>query len=103
MKAIKEIVEYICEELEDAEEYAEKALYYKEAGDPKLAETLYTIAQQEVGHINMLHTQATRLISEFKAQGRQVPESMQAVWDWEHEKMIKWKAKITAMLGMYKG
>ena len=46
----------------------------------------------------MLHEQAIRAIKEQKATSAETPVAMQAVWDWEHEKMVDTVAKIKALL-----
>ena len=54
-------------------------------------------AQQEA------HAQVVRIIKEWKAaSGKETPESMQMVWDWEHGKIVDTVSRIKAMLEMYK-
>lgn len=101
MKKIKCLVEDIGEELESAEHYAKLALQYKQ-DDKVLAESYAKMAEAELGHVDALHAQAARLIKEQKAAGTQAPASMQAVWDWEHEKMVDHVARIKTMLSMYR-
>ena len=84
MKIIKCIVEDIREEAEGAEHYA------------KMAET-------EIGHVNTLHEHAVRLIKAKKSTGAEVPSTMQAIWDWEHGKMVDCMARVKALLSMYRG
>lgn len=67
-----------------------------------MAETFATLARDELGHAKRLHDQAARVISEYRAKGNPVPESMQAVWEWEHEQMIDHEAKVLNMLQMAK-
>ena len=45
----------------------------------------------------MLHAQAERLIKAYMDKGETPPPAMQAVWDWEHEKMIDTRARIKMM------
>ena len=54
MKEIKELVEHIHEEMEDAEDYIKLALHYKET-DSRLADTYARLAQEEIGHADHLH------------------------------------------------
>lgn len=61
-----------------------------------------SLAKDELGHVHKLHDQAARMISEFRAKGNPVPESMMAVWEWEHQKMIDHEAKIISLLQMTK-
>lgn len=103
MKIIKHLVEDIEEELEGAEHYAKLAIQYKE-DDRELADVYAKLANVELDHVNALHGQVVRIIKEYKATtGKETPAPMQAVWDWEHEKMVDASARIKAMLETYKG
>lgn len=102
MKIIKHIVEDIEEELEGAEHYAKMATKYKDS-DKQLADTYARMAQVELGHVGSLHDHAVRLIEEQKASGVQVPVSMQAVWDWEHDKQVDTAARVKSLLAVYRG
>ena len=101
MKDIKYLAHRIEEELEDAEGYALEALKHKESNHA-LAQTLYDISKQELGHTEMLHAQAVKLIKEYRETGAPVPASMQAVWDWEHEKMIEHTNRIKILYDMFR-
>lgn len=98
MKIIKHLVEQITEELEDAEKYAECAMKHKES-DKELAATYYSLAGQELDHMHRLHEQVARII---KASTEEAPPVMKAIWDWEHEKMVKWEHEIKLLLDMFR-
>lgn len=102
MKSIKYLVEDIQEELEGAEHYAKLAAQNKDL-DRALADTYYKLAGVELEHVNALHEQVVRLIKAHKATGKEVPAAMQAVWDWEHGKMVDTTARIKTLLAAYKG
>ena len=103
MKVIKCLVEDIQEELEGAEHYAKLATQHK-VNDRALADVYAKLAGVELDHVNALHEQVVRIIKEWKAtSGKETPAPMQAVWDWEHEKMVDTVARIGAMLNMYRG
>ena len=101
MKLIKKISEMIEDELEGAECYAKKALEYKEER-PELAKTFYSLANDEMEHMNILHGEVVKLIEEYREEHGAPPESMQAVYDYMHEKQIDEEREIKAMLAMYK-
>jgi rubrerythrin len=61
MKAIKELINMIEDELEGAEHYAKCALKHKE-DNPALANVFYEISTQEMRHVNMLHEEVVKLI-----------------------------------------
>lgn len=102
MKEIKWIAEHIREELEDAEKYALVALKYKDT-DRDLAQTVAGLARQEITHSELLHDQAVRLIRLQRESGVVPPVAMQAVWDWEHERMIEKTAHVKQLLEMLRG
>ena len=100
MKVIKNLVEDIQEELEGAEHYAKLATQYKDE-DRVLADNYAKLSEIELGHVNSLHEQAVRIIKAYRSAGNEPPESMQAIWDWEHKKQIEWVSKIKTLLAMY--
>ena len=100
MKMIAELVEDIREELNDAEEYAKKAIQYKQEF-PRVAENYANTASQELSHMENFHTQAVKLIQDQRATGAEVPAGMQAVWDWEHSHMMDHVARIKTLLSLY--
>lgn len=66
-----------------------------------MADTFDKMARQKLENINLLHTHVVRTINSHKQQGGEVPPAMQAVWDYEHENMIEWIARINVLIGMY--
>lgn len=101
MRKIAEIVKDIREELEGAEHYAKKATQYKD-DDKALSDTYSAMASQELGHVDLLHTQVTRIIRDHRAEHGEPPEAMMMVWNWEHESMVSHTAKVKALLEMAK-
>lgn len=101
MKKIAEIVANIREELDGATEYAKKATQYKDQ-DRALSEAYAALATAELEHVDRLHAQAVRMIKEQAATGKEVPPGMQAVWDWEHDRMVDHVARVKTMLDMYR-
>lgn len=102
MKELKEVIRNIYDELEDAEKYAKAAVRVKTA-QPELASVYYRLANEEMGHMETLHKQATEMIEAVKRTGREVPVEMRVIWEWEHEKMMDEAADVKRMLEMYKG
>lgn len=101
MKEIKKISEQIDEELQDAEKYLKCAYKYK-TDNPALSEVYYNLSLEEMKHVTMLHDAGVRLITEYSATNP-IPEGMQAIYDYLHERHIKWAAKIRARQEQYKG
>jgi hypothetical protein len=102
MLCIKELSRHIKEEANDADKYVTLALEYKEK-DRALADTYYTLAGEELKHLDMLHAQVTRIISSYRATKGEPPAPMMAIYEYLHEEMIENVAEVKVKLGMYKG
>lgn len=100
MKEIKKISEQIDAELEDAEKYLKCAYKHKE-DNPILADMYYDLSVAEMGHVTILHEASVKLINDYSAKGT-IPEGMQAVYDYLHDRHIKWARKIRARQEEYK-
>lgn len=101
MKKIAMILEFIRDEIAGAEEYAQTALEYKVL-DKAMADAAYTAATQELGHVDMWHTQVVRMIKEEQDKGKEAPAGMMMVYEWEHKKQIDAVTRIKMMLEQYK-
>ena len=100
MEIIKQISEKIDDELHDAEKYIRCA--YKVADEyPQLADTYYRLSLAEMEHVTMLHDSVVRIINELK-KTTEVPEAMQVLYDYVHDRQIKWAAKIKAKQEQFK-
>lgn len=94
MEIIKNISEKIDDELHDAEKYIKCA--YRVADEfPQLAETYYRLSLEEMNHVAMLHDSVVKIINTYK-QTNEIPPGMQTLYDYLHDKQIKWAAKIKA-------
>ena len=101
MKIIEKLSNRISEEIKDAKLYAEMALAEKDE-HRSLADTLYTISTEEMRHMQMLHNEVTRLITEYRQANGEPPASMLAVYDYLHNKHIQCAAEVKTLQGMYK-
>lgn len=100
MLIIQKLVEKIDDELQDAEKYIKCAYKVKE-DYPQLAETYYKLSLEEMKHVTMLHDQVTQIINKYK-ETNEVPAGMQAIYDYEHAREIKWASKIKAKQDNFK-
>jgi hypothetical protein len=100
MEIIRRISEKIDEELHDAEKYI-KCAYKVEEEYPQLADTYYQLSLEEMKHVTMLHDAVVRIINDYK-RDNEVPESMQILYDYMHDRQIKWASKIKAKQEQYK-
>lgn len=100
MRIIKRLSEMIEEEAEGAECYAKKALMLKEER-PSLGKMFYQLANDELSHVDTLHSAVVNLIREYREQEGDPPEGMMAVYEYLHEKQIDKVAEVKAMLAKY--
>ena len=100
MKIIEKLSDMISEEIGDAEKYARCALKHKDER-PELARLFYSLSLEEMGHMTKLHDQVVRIINDFKKTS-EVPVGMQTLYDYLHERQIKWATKIKSKQDMYK-
>ena len=100
MEIIKQISEKIDEELHDAEKYI-KCAYKVEEAHPQLADTYYQLSLEEMKHVTMLHEAVVMIINDYKRE-HDVPEGMQVLYDYLHERQIRWAAKIKAKQEQFK-
>ena len=100
MEIIKKIVSKIDDELEDAQKYINCAYKVREEY-PTLADTYYKLSLEEMKHMTMLHDEVTRLINEYK-KDHEVPAAMQTLYDYVHEREVKWASKIKSKQDNFK-
>jgi len=101
MLIIKKLSKMIKEEISDAAKYAQCALNHKEE-DRNLADTFYTLANEELNHMEMLHSQVVRIINAYRKEKGEVPAAMQALYDYVHEEQIEEVKEVKLLLTMYK-
>lgn len=101
MKIIEELSDKIEKEIKCAEEYAKCALTHKE-DNLQLAETYYKIASEKMVHMNLLHTQVTLIIEDYRKKNGEPPEAMKVLYNILHRKHIEHAAAVKGMLALYK-
>lgn len=101
MKVIKEIVDQIEEEIDGAENYAERAMQYREE-DKALADTYAKLSEVELGHVDLLHAQVVRIIKAWQAKGNETPHDMEILYQWRHDKEIQKIKEIKILLSLYR-
>ena len=101
MKILKHMIEKSEDTLDEIEWYAEKALHYK-AEHKAIADVYNKIADMHITIYEMLHKQMVDLIDEHRRMGHNPPPEMLAIWEYEHEKLIKEFAEAKTMVDEYK-
>lgn len=100
MEIIKQLVENIDDELQDAEKYIGLACEMKHK-NPILADLYFKLSNEEMTHMTLLHDQVKKIINEFKTKN-EVPEGMQVLYDYLHKRQIEWASKIKVKQDYYK-
>ena len=91
----------ITEELEDACEYAKMALEYRDQYR-SLADTFFTLSNEEMRHQSMLHNEVVKLIDDYRRTSGEPPVEMMAVYDYLHKKAIDKAEKVRRYQALYK-
>lgn len=99
MRSIKNYVEAIDEELEDAKDYAEKYVERKAKGDMQSANRYKEMANDELKHASYIHEWAVKEIDEI-SKVYTAPIEMQEAWEKAHKEYVEKVAWIKQMLAM---
>ena len=94
MEVIRKLTEKIDDELEDAQKYI-KCAYKNVESYPQLADLYYKLSLEEMNHATMLHDAVVRIINDYK-KDHEVPQAMQVLYEYLHERQIAWADKIKA-------
>ena len=100
MEIIKTLAEKIEEELNDADAYIEMALQWKSA-KPETAALFCELSEEEMSHVDKLHAEVTRLISEYKQKTGEPPKDMMTLYNYLHEKHMARAMTIKVKQGMF--
>ena len=102
MKIIKALSAQIEEEIDGAKCYAKMAIQYKDS-QPAAAKLLYTLSEEEMGHVNRLHDAVAKIITEYRAKSGDPPEAMMAVYEYLHERQIEKATEVKILQKQYSG
>lgn len=100
MKIIEKLSQMIDEEIEDAEKYAKCAVKYKQEY-PVVAKTFYELSMEELRHMEMLHQNVVRIITEYRQKNGEPPVPMMAVYTYLHERSVEKVAKVKVYQSQY--
>lgn len=101
MKLIRDLEEYIDEEIHDVKKYAKMAAELK-SEHPTLAQVLYNISVQEDAHQASIHNEIVKLIEEHRRTHGEPPAPMMAVYEYLHKKSIDKLAEARMYQDVYK-
>jgi rubrerythrin len=101
MKLIRDLEEYIEDEIQDIKKYAKMATEVKN-DYPTLAQVLFNISAQEDGHQAAIHNEVVKIIEEHRRNHGEPPAAMMAVYDYLHKKSIDKLAEARMYQEVYK-
>lgn len=101
MHIIKCLSEKIEDELDDACEYVDLALKWKN-DEPDTADVFYELSLAEMEHMEKLHNEVVELIEEYRKEHGEPPKEMLVLYDYLHEQHIAKATRIKVKQGMYK-
>lgn len=101
MEVIKKLEDQIGSEIHDAKHYIKCALKYKDERK-ELADLYYTLANEEMDHMNRLHKQVVMIIEDYRKEKGEPPADMMAVYNYVHEKHIDKAAEVKSLITLYK-
>lgn len=101
MKLIEKLSDHIREEIEDACKYIDDAMACKE-NDRDTADLYCRLAEEELGHMALLHKRVARVIEAYKSEHGDPPPVMQARYEILHEIHISDANKVKLKIQLYK-
>jgi Mn-containing catalase len=90
----------IEDEIKDAEKYAKKALEMKDT-DRTLADVFFNLSTEETRHMNILHGEVARMITEYRRTNGEPPAAMLTLYEILHERHINDAAAVKVLQNMY--
>lgn len=101
MKILTDLIEKADDTLEEIEWYAKKATHLR-TENKALADCYIKIAEMHINIYGMIHERMVALIDEEKRKGVEIPVGMKAIWQYEHEKLIKEFTEAKFLVDEYK-
>lgn len=99
MEEFEMLINYIWEELDDADKYARKAVHYKEINSG-LSEMFLQLSKEEINHMERLRDHAVKCLEKY-SNIEEVKEE-QTIWKWEHRRIADCAIEIKRIQNMAK-
>lgn len=93
MEAIKKIIEHMDDTLAEADEYYTDYIMYKDY-QPKLSSTALEMAKVHLDLYMKWHNVVVSVINDYRTTKGDAPESMKAIWDYEHKRLTECYNKL---------
>ena len=101
MKLIKCLSDKIEDEIEDANDYIDLAMKWKD-DYPDTADLFYELSLEEMGHMEKLHGEVVELIEEYRKEKGDPPKEMMFVYDYLHKRHIDKASQVKGKQALYK-
>jgi hypothetical protein len=101
MKTLVNLIDKAKDTMDEIEWYAEKAHHIR-TEHKALADIYIKVAEMHIDIYKMLHEQMIDLIDEERRKGKIPPPEMLAVWEYEHERLVKEFAEAKYLVEDYK-
>ena len=101
MRILAELIEKMDDTMDEIEWYAEKAHAIRHE-HKELADVYIKIASEHIEIYKMLHAEAIELIEDERRSGKIPPQEMEAIWRYEHERLVKDFAEVKYLISEYK-
>ena len=101
MKIIRCLSEKIEDELHDADEYIDLAMQWK-TDEPQAAQVFAELSQEEMNHVEKLHSAVAELINKYRAEHGDPPKEMMTLYEYLHRKHIADATKVKVKQGIFK-
>lgn len=101
MRILAELIEKMNDTMDEIEWYAEKAHAIRH-DHKELADVYIKIANEHIEIYKMLHAEAIELIEDERRSGKMSPPEMEAIWRYEHERLVKDFAEVKYLVSEYK-
>lgn len=88
MKILETLIEKMDDTLDEIDFYVEKAHHLRQ-DHKSLADTYIKVGDMHIDIYKMLHDKVVELIDEEKRKGVAPPPEMMAIWNYEHQRLIK--------------
>lgn len=101
MRIIKNLANQIKDEVEDADKYLECSLKYEDEYS-EMAKLYASLAEEELGHADRLHSCVVVFIKKKRSSGVEPPRYMLEMWEEEHKEIVDKVATIKHKLSIVK-
>ena len=101
MKILVDLIQKMDDTMDEIEFYGTKAHHFR-ATHKQLADTYIKVGDMHIEIYKMLHDRVVELIDEERKKGDNPPPEMLAIWNYEHERLVKEFSEAKFLIEDYK-